>query len=113
MHENNDRMWLKPNADVGDILLIWEYALSVDGYQYATENLGVECGDLGNRKLEAFERSGIWQGSFEELRCCLFFEQRRWHHFGTDPAGDQLIKIQALFLAIAKHRQIEVGDAEP
>ena len=113
MHENKDRMWLKPNADVGDILLIWEYALSVDGYQYATENLGVECGDLVNRKLDAFERSGICQGSFEELRCCLFFEQRRWHHFGTDPAGDQLIKIQALFLAIAKHRQIEVGDAEP
>jgi len=34
-------MWLKPNADVGDILSIWQYALRVDGYQYATENLGL------------------------------------------------------------------------
>ena len=58
-------------------------------------------GDLANRKLEASERSGIWQGSYEELRCCLFFEQMRWHHFGTDPAGDQLINIHALFLAKA------------
>ena len=43
-------MWLKPNADVGDILSIWHYALSVDGYQYATENLGLECATLANRK---------------------------------------------------------------
>ena len=113
MHENRERMWLKPNTDVGDILSIWDYALSVNGYQYATENLGLECGDIANRKLEIFERSGILEGSFEELRCCLFFEQRRWHHFGTYPAGDQLIKIHSLFLAIAKHWQMEIGDAEP
>ena len=106
-------MWLKPNADIGDILSIWHYALSVDGYQYATENLGLECATLANRKLRTFDRKGVWQGSFEELRCCLFFEQRRWHHFGTDPAGDQLINIHALFLAIAKHWQMEIGDAEP
>ena len=43
MHENKDRMWLKPDADVGDIISIWQYALTVDGYQYATENLGLEC----------------------------------------------------------------------
>ena len=113
MHENKDRMWLKPNADIGDILSIWQYALTVDGYQYATENLGLACGDLANRKLEAFERDGIWQGSFEELRCCLFFEQRRWRWFGTEPAGNSLKTIEALFLAIAKHWQIELGDAKP
>ena len=32
MHENQDRIWLMPNADVGGILSIWQYALSVDGY---------------------------------------------------------------------------------
>ena len=111
MHENRERMWLKPNTDVGDILSIWDYALSVNGYQYATENLGLECGDLANRKLEIFERSGIWQGSFEELRCCLFYEQRRWRHFGTDPTGDQLMGLQALFLAISEGWDIEAGDA--
>jgi len=25
-------MWLKPNAGVSDILSIWQYALTVDGY---------------------------------------------------------------------------------
>ena len=43
-------MWLKPNADVGDILSIWQDPLTVDGYQYATENLGLECATLANRK---------------------------------------------------------------
>ena len=57
-------MWLKPNADVGDILSIWQYALRVDGYQYATENLGLECATLATRKLQIFGRRGVWQGSF-------------------------------------------------
>ena len=51
MQEDEDRMWLKPNVDVGDISSIWEYALTVDGYGYAKANLGVECGDLANQKL--------------------------------------------------------------
>ena len=77
MQEHGDQIWLKPNADVRDISSIWRYALTADGYRYAKTNLGVECGDLANQKLEIVERSGIWQGSFEELRRCLFFEQRR------------------------------------
>ena len=102
-------MWLRPNVDVGDISLIWEYALTVDGYGYATANLGVECGDLANQKLEAYGRYGNWQGSFQELRCCLFFEQRRWRHFGITPSGDQLVGIQALFMAIYERWDIEAG----
>jgi hypothetical protein len=57
------------------------------------------------------KRSGIWQGSFEELRCCLFHEQRRWRHSGTDPTGDQLMGLQALFLAIDQRWDIEAGGA--
>jgi len=63
------------------------------------------------QKLEIFERSGIWQGSFEELRCCLFYEQRRWRHFGTGPTGDQLMGLQALFLAVSERWDIEAGGA--
>ena len=109
MQEKEDQMWLKPNVDVYDISSIWRYALTMDGYTYAKTNLGVECGDLANQKLEIFETSGIWQASFEELRCCLFFEQRRWRHFGTDPSGDQLAGIQALCKAISERWDIEVG----
>ena len=100
--------WLKPNVDVNDIESIWEYALTVNGYEYAKPNLGVECADLANQKLNAFESSGIWTGSFEELRCCLFYEQRRWHHFGTDPSGDQLLALQALVLAISELSLIHI-----
>ena len=60
---------------------------------------------------QIIKRSGIWQGSFEELRCCLFYERRRWRHSGTDPVGDQLIGLQALFLAIAQRWDIEAGGA--
>ena len=35
MQEHGDQIWLKPNADVGDISSIWGYALTVDGYRYA------------------------------------------------------------------------------
>ena len=74
-------MWLKPNADVGDILSIWNCALSVDGYQYATDNLGLKCATLANRKLGIFNRRGFGRGSLGELRCCLFYKQKRWYHF--------------------------------
>ena len=107
MQEYDNQMWLKPNVDVSDIESIWEYALTVNGYNYAKPNLGVECADLANQKLNAFESSGIWTGSFEELRCCLFYEQRRWHHFGTDPSGDQLLALQALVLAISERWDTE------
>ena len=75
MQEEGDQIWLKPSADVGDISSIWGYALLVDGYRYAKTNLGVECGDLANQKLEIFERSGIWQGSFEELSAACFMSK--------------------------------------
>lgn len=34
--------------------------------------------------------------SLEECRVCLFFEQRRWRHFGEDPEGDDLAYIRGL-----------------
>jgi hypothetical protein len=46
--------------------------------------------------FNAFKRLGSFQtcaaianeprhGTLTELRTCLFFEQRRWHHFGDTP----------------------------
>jgi hypothetical protein len=38
-------MWLKPNADVGDILSIWQYALTVDGcHGHGTKSRGSGIG---------------------------------------------------------------------
>jgi len=53
---------------------IGEFALSFDGY----ERWGSfeKCAEIANAQLA---------GSLDELRTCLFFEQRRWRHFGESP----------------------------
>lgn len=52
------------------------------------------------------------QRTLNELRTCLFFEQRRWHHFGTDPNPKAMRYIRGVIKEIrlrltrreAKHR---------
>ena len=65
MPEEDDTMWVEPTADVSDIQAIWEYALTVNGYDYAVQKLGRDCGDLANERLSIFEKTGVWEGSFE------------------------------------------------
>ena len=67
----------------------------MNGYDYAVQKLGRDCGDLANERLSIFEKTAVWEGSFEQLRCCLFFEQRRWRHFGIDPEGNALLKYRS------------------
>ena len=111
MLENSNTMWVKPTADVCDIQAIWDYALTVNGYDYSVQQFGIECGELANERAHVFSQTGVWQGSFEELRCCLFFEQRRWRHFGIDPEGNQLLEVQKLYLAVSQQWQLESGDS--
>ena len=85
--------------------------MTVDGYQYAREAFGRECGDLANERLAEYGQSGGWRGSFEELMCCLFFEQRRWRHFGYDPTGKDLLAIQELYSNLVKQWQMRGRDA--
>jgi len=84
-----------PEADWRDISY---FALSYDGYSRlgSTKN----CGKLANAAKARFEESGAVPDSMDDLRVCLFFEQRRWHHFGQHPDGDTLIYIHALMDAI-------------
>ena len=56
-------MWAEPIADVTDIQAIWDYAITVDGYDYSMLELQRECGDLANERLSVFEKTGIWEGS--------------------------------------------------
>ena len=68
-------MWLKPNTDVGDVSSIWEYALTVDGYAAAFEKFGfvfMQYQRWWEEKYAYYDRTGLWEGSFEELRLCLF-----------------------------------------
>jgi hypothetical protein len=62
-----------------------EFALTYDGYAY-WDNVA----ELAQGSLARWVRDGSLPGSLDELRACLFYEQRRWHHFGDVPSGRSL-----------------------
>jgi 23S rRNA G2445 N2-methylase RlmL len=85
-------------------------ALTVDGYAMARA-LGMgDCGDLANRALAEFRQSGRWMGGAAELWCCLFFEQRRWRHFGSAPEGAAWEEIKALYSALRAELQKDTSN---
>ena len=97
---NTDAMLRRPDPRRNDLSYIWRYAIGIDGYAYAKKHFSTDCGDLANRRLEGYERTTKWEGTFEELRCCLFFEQRRYHHFGWNPKGKELKAIKSLYRSL-------------
>ncbi|BCY16549.1 hypothetical protein hrd7_03980 [Leptolinea sp. HRD-7] len=101
-------MWLPPNDQITDLNTIFLYGLTAGGYDYARKQWGIECGDLANEKLKQYHETGKWEGTFDELRCCLFFEQRRYHHFGEGPKGDDAKAILDLYQAICERWNFEV-----
>jgi hypothetical protein len=83
-----------PDADYYDV--ISEFALTFNGYDYYPDT----CEDIANRALERFGDCGAVPDSLSELRACLFYEQRRWRHFGEDLDAEALAYIRALVDAI-------------
>lgn len=110
--QGGGEMWTRPNLSFETWDEIQQYALTVDGYAYAQEHLtaGGEgnaepfnlLAELANSRSKEYHESGTWRGSFEDLRLCLFFEQRRWRHYGYGPEGSDLAAIQALYKAICE-----------
>lgn len=77
---------------------ISEFALTFDGYSYWGSF--EKCAAIGNARS---------QNSLIELRTCLFFEQRRHHHFGEAPDRETMAYIREL---IAKIRtKLEFGES--
>lgn len=68
-----------PGADA-DEDAYHRFALSFNGYQELGSTR--RCGRIANESLEHWRRSGELPEDVDVLRACLFFEQRRWHHFG-------------------------------
>jgi hypothetical protein len=100
-------MWTRPNPaleEIGDIL---KYGLTVGGYAYAHKCMGVECRAVVERVEERYRRAGKWEGPFEELRLCLFMQQRRAHHWGYFPEGGWTDEVRALYRAICKQWDLE------
>lgn len=98
--------------DTTDLDEIFRYALTgkeswFDGYDHASAHLGVSAGDLANRVIAG--KMDVSRLTFEELRVCLFFEQRRWRHYGDLPEGEDLKKILELYAALraAWHAELD------
>ena len=79
-----------PEANYFDIS---EFALTFDGYDLPN------CADLAN------SRSAV---TLSELRAVLFFEQRRYRHFGYGPTGEDLEYIRSIVLKIRD--RVATGD---
>ena len=61
------------------------FALQFDGYK--------ECGSC--EACAAIANAGL-DTTLTELRICLFFEDRRWRHFGEDPDEANMVYIRSL-----------------
>ena len=81
------------------------FALSFNGYEYWGSFH--KCGDLANKWANAWREKRDLPSTLVDLRTCLFFEQRRWRHFGHEPDEETMVYIRALVEAIRE--QIKQG----
>jgi hypothetical protein len=72
------------------------FALSYDGNAY-WDGLGA----LAHDSTQQWTRHHVLPQGLHELRASLFHEQRRWHHFGSEPRGRSAEYVWALLDAIA------------
>jgi hypothetical protein len=72
-----------------------DFALSYDGHAYWSD-----LPELANRVLQRWTRTRALPDTLDEIRGCLFYEQRRWHHFGEEPTGRSADYIWALVDAV-------------
>ncbi len=68
-----------------------DFCLSYDGFAYWND-----LPELATRAVRTWTRHGALPATLDELRACLFYEQRRRHHFGEEPSGRSATYIRAL-----------------
>lgn len=74
-----------------------EFALTYDGYSYWSD-----VAELDRRTMQRWTRERHLPADLDELRGCLFYEERRWHGFGREPHGRARDFIGALLGAIVE-----------
>lgn len=80
-----------------DWYTIGTFALTFNGYE--------ECGSFEECARIANEARPT---TLTELRACLFFEQRRWRHFGDEPDEEDMTYIKGLVEQIST--KVAAGD---
>jgi hypothetical protein len=76
---------------------IWQFALTFNGYKYSDR-----CADIANKAHSKYDESKQLPDDLSDLRSCLFFEQRRWRHFGEKPNEQAMVYIHALIESIRR-----------
>lgn len=77
---------------------IGRFALTFNGYDF---HGGIHaCGEIANQWLEAYEKNGTYPTTLTDLRTCLFFEQRRWRHYGYEPDENTMRYVRGLISGI-------------
>ena len=59
-----------------------------------------ECRELGSDAYYRWQRTGEVPRTLEELRACLWFEQRRWRFVGREPDTEGMRYVGALIRAM-------------
>jgi hypothetical protein len=73
---------------------IWQFALTYNGYDRHGGSPGAAA--IGNDAAARWADTGELPEDLATARCALFFEQRRYRHFGTDPQGTKATYIHSL-----------------
>jgi len=95
-----------PDARWGEIA---HFGLSYDGYKH--ESASRPCADSANAARDEYREREVLPDSLDALRSCLFYEQRRYHHFGEPPDEWSLGYIHALLEAI--RRRVAASSGAP
>jgi hypothetical protein len=94
----NSELRLDRIPKASDDRSVVEFALTFDGYSYYGGFAA--CADICNAAGRNYFADGSLPRSLSDLRACLFFEQRRWHHYGEAPDAEARRYIGALLDAI-------------
>ena len=87
---------------------IGTFALTFDGYEHWGSFKA--CGEVAERWRQAFIGEGALPPTLTELRICLFFEQRRWRHYGYIPDETAMSYIRSLVTEI--HSRVQQDKRE-
>jgi hypothetical protein len=75
------------------------FALTFEGYEF--HGSFEACAEIANARRHS---------NLTDLRTCLYFEQRRYRHFGEPPIGDELEYIYEILDAIRARVQAGMVD---
>ena len=98
------KLYLLPKEGA-DWLKISGFAHSFNGYEHWGSF--EKCGDVANSIRDEYKTTGELSTNLTDLRTCLFFEARRWRHYGYDPDEEAMRYIHALMEGIRACVQTE------